>query len=891
MTRTRWMVGLSLVLALASQLPGLSQTRPTLNEAFLDGFTWRNLGPFRTGAWISDIAVPESPGRSHLYTFYVAMRYGGVWKTTNNGTTFTSIFDGQATHSIGAIAVAPSDERIVWVGGGDASNVRLSMPGDGVYKSADAGATWQHVGLPDSHHIARIVIHPTNPEIVYVAAMGHLWSDNEERGVFRTTDGGKTWKKVLYLDARTGVIDLVLNRRQPDTLFATTYDMRRYPWRLVEGGPGTGIFKTTDGGGKWTRLTNGLPRTPMGRIGLDIYQKNPNVLYAILENFGKRPPTDAEARQDRERKREPAERNIGGEIYRSDDGGASWTKMNRATDDVSSKAGYSFNQVRIDPNDDRRVFITSDALMGSEDSGRTWSGLTYDSRQLVRNAFGDFRSMWIDPRDSHRMLLGSDGGLHISYDGGKTADHYTNLPGGEFYDIDVDLEIPYNIYGGMQDHDSWKGPSNGFSGRIGLEDWVTVGDNDGMYNVVDRTDSRWIYNSIQWGGHHRADTRTHTRTRIEPTRPKDLPHLRWNWSPPLLLSPHNSQVIYTGAQVLFRSFDRGDHWEEISPDLTTNTAAKISPPGMTIQFCTMTTIAESPLKPGVLWVGTDDGRVQVTRTHGASWSDVTPAIAAAGGPADLWVTRVIASAHAPGTAYVTKSGHRYDRPDPLVFKTTDYGATWTAIHANLPRKPVNVIAEDPSDPDILFAGTHHGVFVSIDGGGRWTRMKGNMPTVPVTDLVIHPREADLVVATFGRGLFLTHIGPLREIDDKTLGKPLHFFAVRSRALRQDQAWGNYELSGDRYTYTENEPDGLVFEYRLARKTDRPARITIADAAGATLRVLEGPAASGLNRAAWNGNGSKQQPVPPGDYTVTIDAAGETATRKARLLTAARYPPP
>jgi photosystem II stability/assembly factor-like uncharacterized protein len=855
----------ALAMVLAVQSTAGSQSQPAFDETFLNGFTWRNLGPFRTGAWISDIAVPESTDPSHRYTFYLAMRYAGIWKTTNNGTTFTPVFDDHHPHSIGSIAIAPSDPRIVWVGTGDASSVRLSMPGNGVYKSTDAGSTWQHMGLPDSARIARIVIHPSNPHIVFVAAVGRLWSSNEERGVFKTIDGGKTWRKVLYVDAQTGVIDIAINRRQPDTLYAATYDMRRHPWRLVEGGPGTGIFKTTDGGAKWTRLTNGLPTTPVGRIGLDIYQKNPNVLYAILENFGKT----------------PAGRNIGGEIYRTDDGGASWQKMNRATDDVSSKAGYSFNQVRVDPNNDRRVFITSDSLMGSEDSGRTWSGLSWDSRVLVRNAFGDFRSMWIDPQDSNRMLLGSDGGLHITYDGGKTADHYPNLPSGEFYDIDVDLETPYNIYGGMQDHDSWKGPSNGWSGRISIEDWVTVGDNDGMYNAVDRTDTRWVYNSIQWGGHHRTDTQLNTRTKIEPTRSAGLPHLRWNWTPPLIISPHNSQVIYTGAQVLFRSFDRGAHWEEISPDLTTNDAAKISPPGMTIQFCTMTTISESPLKAGVLWIGTDDGKVQVTQNHGASWSDVTPAIAFAGGAANLWVTRVLASAHAPGTAYVTKSGYRFDQPEPLVFKTTDYGVTWTAIHANLPRKPVMVIVEDPVDPDLLFVGTHEGVFATIDGGRRWARMKANMPPVPVTDLVIHPREADLVVATFGRGLFITHIAPLREIE--TLSSPLHFFAVRPRALRNDTAWGNYELSGDRYTFTPNEPNGLVFEYWLARDATGKLEVAIADGSGAIVNMIDGTSKAGMNRVVWDGRDRNGRSLPPGQYVVTISAGGSKAVRTAQLL--------
>ncbi len=862
---------LLLLLTLSSLAIGAPAAQPAgFDRSLLDGFSWRNLGPFRAGAWVSDIAVPDMPRRSHLSTFYVALRYGGVWKTTNNGTTFTPVFDSQPTTSIGALAVAPSDQRVVWVGTGEASNVRLSMPGNGVYKSTDAGETWHHMGLADSHHIARVVIHPSNPDIVYVAAMGHLWSDNEERGVFRTADGGRTWAKVLYLNERTGVIDLVLNRRQPDTLYAATYEMRRYPWRLVEGGPATGLFRTTDAGRKWTRLTTGLPSGAIGRIGIDLYQKDPRILYAVLENLAKRPSTEGEARQDRERGRVPADRNVGGEVYRSNDGGATWTKMNRTTDDVSAKAGYSFNQIRVDPNDDRRIFVNSDALMGSEDGGRTWTGLTYDTRRLFRNAFGDIRSLWIDPQDSDRMMMGSDGGLHLSYDGGKTADHFTNLPGGEFYDIDVDLDTPYNIYGGLQDHDSWKGPSNGWSGRIGLEDWVTVGDNDGMYNVVDRTDNRWVYNSIQWGGQQRADLRTHTRTRIEPARPTGQPALRYNWTPPLLISPHNSQILYTGAQVLFRSLDRGDHWEEISPDLTTNDPSRISPPGMTIQFCTITTISESPRKPGVIWVGTDDGRVQVTETHGASWKDVTRAIADAGGPADRWVTRVVASAHAPGTAYVTKSGHRMDRFEALVFRTLDFGVTWTAIHGGLPHSPVNVIAEDPQDPDLLFVGLHTGVYASIDHGARWVQMKANMPTVPVTDLVIHPREGDLIAATFGRGLFITHIAPLREMNGETLAKPLHFFEVRARGRRRDEAWGNYELSGDRYSYTLNEPNGLVFEYRLAKKLNGQVRITIADATGTLVMAFDGPAESGLNRAAWAGVDPRGREVPAGEYTITLE---------------------
>ncbi len=874
---------------IARQGPGAG-----LTDEAVRGFTYRNLGPFRAGSWIADIAVPDQPLKSHLYTMYVAVRYGGLWKTTNNGTTFALVFPGESTSSMGCVSVAPSNENVVWLGTGDASQVRVSMPGDGVYKSIDAGKTWQKMGLAATQHIARIVIHPTRPDIVYVAAMGTLWSPNEERGVFKTIDGGRTWKKILYVNDTTGVIDLVVNRKQPDTLYAATYDVQRYPWRISEGGRGTGVQRTTDGGRTWTRLAGGLPNGPIGRIGLDLYQKNPNILYAILENLNKRPPTEGEAKQDAARGQKPRERLVGGEVYRTDDGGRTWRKMNAAKDDVSNKAGYSFDQIRVDQNNDRRIVLNQDSLLSSEDGGRTWTGLTWDSRSLFADGFGDFRTMWIDPQNSDRMIMGSDGGVHVSYDGGKTCDHYANIPGGEYYAIAVDMDDPYRIYGGLQDHDSWRGPINGRSGRVDLEDWVTVGDNDGMYNQVDPTDSRWVYNTHQWGGHYRVDQKTHTRKAIVPTRPAGQPSLRWNWTPPLRLSPHSSQTVYTGAQVLFRSVDRGDHWEEISPDLTTNDASKISPPGSTVQYCTITTIAESPVTAGIIWVGTDDGKVQVTRNHGATWTDVTPKIEAAGGPATYWVTRVLASVYAPGTAYVTKSGHRFDRYEPLIFKTTDFGATWTAIQSNLPAgHPVNVIVEDVQDKDVLFAGTMGGVFASIDGGGRWVALKGNMPVVSVTDLVVHPRESDLVVATYGRGLWVGYIGWLREAKSGALSEDVHFFQPRAFTQPGEGAWGNYELYGNRQLFVPNE-EGAKFLYFLrdpltqlgvapsTSKGDKPAgkvTITIANAAGQVVRTLEAPAADGLNQADWNGRAGRLGALAPGEYTATLQVGEKKLTQK------------
>jgi photosystem II stability/assembly factor-like uncharacterized protein len=883
MKKTLAVIALSLALALAVIAFPRAQSQP-LSEARLAGFTWRALGPYRAGSWVSDVAVPDAPLKSHLYTFYVAVRYGGVWKTTNNGTTFQPVFDGQDVTGIGCLAIAPSNENIVWVGTGDASSVRVAYPGDGVYKSTDAGKTWQKMGLADTQHIGRIVIHPTNPDIVYVAAMGHLWSPNEERGVFRTTDGGRTWKKVLYVNDTTGAIDLVINRRQPDTLYAAMYDVQRRPWRLIEGGAGSGIHKTTDGGRTWTKLAGGLPATPQGRIGLDIYQKSPNILYAVTENLGKRPPTDEEAKRDRARGLEPQQRNIGGEVYRTDDGGRSWRKTNSATDDVSSKAGYSFNQIRVDQNDDKRIIVNCDSLQSSEDGGRTWLGLNWNARNLFFKGFGDFRAMWIDPQNSDRWILGSDGGVQVSYDAGKTCDHFSNIAGGEFYSIDVDMDDPYHIYGGMQDHDSWRGPINGPAGRVGPEDWVTVGDNDGMYNRVDKTDSRWVYNSFQWGGQYRVDQRTHTRKSIEPTRPKGQPPLRFNWTPPLALSPFNSHIVYTGAQVLFRSLDQGDHWEEISPDLTTNDASKISPPGSTVQYCTIITISESPVTAGVIWVGTDDGKVQVTRNHGATWTDATAKLAAAGAPERYATTRVLASRYAAGTAYITKNGRRFDEFKPVVMKTTDYGATWTSLAGNLPDRAVDVIAEDIKDPDMLFIGTNKGVYVSLDAGRGWTSLKGNMPTVPVTDLLVHPRERDLVVATYGRGLYVANIAWLAEAKQGALDEEAHFFAVQPRPVPGEGAWGNWELYGDRPLLVPND-DGLNFDYFLKTKADGKVKIAIADASGKEVRTLDGPGSAGMNRAVWNMRVGRGQAAAPGEYTVTVQVGEKKLIQKARVVPA------
>ncbi|NOT60995.1 MAG: hypothetical protein HOP19_12320, partial [Acidobacteria bacterium] len=552
-----------------------------LEAVLRDGFTYRNLGPFRVGGWVSDIAVPEMPTKAHLYTFYVAARHGGVFKTTNNGTTFEPVFDNQNVAAVGALAVAPTNENIVWVGTGDNSCARSAYWGDGVYKSTDAGKTWQNMGLRDSHHITRIVTHPANADIVYVAAMGHLYTTNEERGVFKTTDGGKSWQKVLYVNDRTGTIDLVLSRSEPNTLYAAAYDLKRDPWRIVDGGAGSGIYKTTDGGANWKKLENGLPTGTIGRIGLDLFQKNPNILYAVIDNRNLRAGT---------------QQIISGEVYRTDDAGATWRKVSADKDDVSRKSGYAFNILRVHPENPDRVFITGSNLIESTDGGKTWIGLAggfqQQSYRPFRRAFGDFRVLWIDAQNPERMMAGSDGGVYVSYDGAKTCDHLNNLPLGEVYALTVDMAEPYNIYAGLQDHESWRGPSNGWSGSIGIEDWTTTGIGDGMYNQVDPTDNRWVYNTQEFGRPARFDQKTRERKTITPTRKQGEPMLRFNWVAPLRLSPHDAKTLYLGAQVLFRSTDRGDTWQEISSDLTTNDTNKISPPSAAIQHCTITTISE-----------------------------------------------------------------------------------------------------------------------------------------------------------------------------------------------------------------------------------------------------------------------------------------------------------
>jgi len=881
------------------------------NADLLKAFVYRNVGPWRMEARASCIAVPMTPA-DHLYTFYLATWTGGVFKTTNGGTTFKPVFDGQSKITVGAVAVAPSNSQIVWVGTGDQRGARSSFPGDGVYKSVNAGETWTNMGLRDSHHISRVVIHPQNPDIVFVAAMGHLYSPNEERGVFKTTDGGKSWKKVLFVNDKIGVIDLVMNPQNTETLYAAAYDMRRTPWSNVNAGPESGIYKTVNGGGTWTKLAGGLPTGRIGKIGLDIYPKNPEVLYAIVVNC------NPGAKEGTARGCTGGQRAglVGGELYRTDDGGKTWTKRNPADVDLTPKGSAyigsgdedcnGFTQVRVDPNNDQNVFAVTNELWKSTDGGKSWSGGgAMRSGDVFPNIFGDVRTFWIDPQNSNRMIIGDDGGFYLSNDGGKSSDHISNLPVGECYSVSVDMDDPYNVYVSLQDHEDWKAPSNGPRGNVSILDWVAISSGDGMYTRVDPNDSRWAYTTSEWGGVFRTDMQLGVRASIRPVRPgTNAAPYRSIWGTPLHLSPHSGSTIYTGGEVLLKSVDRGDHWTEISPDLSTNDQSKLAPskePGVqppNYWFC-ISTISESPVTQGVIWVGTCDGKVHVTKNGGGAWTDLTQAVAAVGGPKEAYVSRVFASNHVAGRAYMSKDGNKLDDFHPYLYVTDDYGATWASISGNLPNEPIHVVWEDNRNPDLLFVGSGGGVFVSIDRGKKWLKMNNNIPNCPVLDLVVHPREHDLVVGSLGRSAFITNIAALEELNDAVLAKDIHLFGIKPTVQRVIWAFAaNDRLFSQRYIVTPNEPSGMVIRYYLKNARNESASVVITDSRGKEVARLKGETGAGINTVVWNmrvsgpegarggGGGrsgySPEQWVPLGDYLVNLEVGGQKFSQPAHI---------
>ncbi|MFC2157350.1 WD40/YVTN/BNR-like repeat-containing protein, partial [Acidobacteriota bacterium] len=575
---------------------------------------------------------------------------------------------------------------------------------------------------------------------------------------------------------------------------------------------------------------------------------------------------------------------IGGEVYRSYDGGESWKKVSPDGLDLSGKAAYSFNEIYADPKDPEKVFLIGVSMMYSLDGGKTWPQRRGKERFLSN--FGDVRTFWIDPADPEHMMLGSDGGIYATWDGGRNMFHYYQIPLGEIYHVEVDNAHPYNVYAGLQDHEAWKGPSNGWSGSVGLEDWVITGMWDGMYTKVNPENNRWLYFTTQFGKHHREDQLKGERVEITPIAAEGKPPYRYTWTTPLELSPHNPDIVYTGGQMLLRSLDRGNTWEELSPDLTTNDAVKIAGQGH-IMFCTITTISESPVKAGVIWVGTDDGRIWLTKDHGAHWIEFTQKITALGGPKDTWVSRIEASSHSEGAAYMTKSGYREDVFEPYIYRTENFGETWEDISGNLPDAPISVIYEDWINPDLLFVGNDIGVYFSLSGGDAWIPLKNNMPPVPIRDLLVHPREQDLVVGSYGRGVWVTNVSPLQELTQEVQNSDFHLFRILDKPVSnrsQRARWGNYQMTGDAHYRTRNEPSGLQVYYYLKENRDEALELIVEDLDGKVFGKFKSETTAGIHRFVW-----PRREGEPGTYRIILTDGTKRVALKGNLLPALTWP--
>ncbi len=843
-------------------VPGQSQAQAEDQEE-TKAFGWRNIGPANMSGRISDIEALDDDFTIVL----IGSASGGVWMSVNAGITWEPIFDTYGASSIGDVAFFQKNPEIIWVGTGE-KNPRNSIAwGDGIYKSTDGGKTFTNMGLKDTHSISRIITHPSNPDIVYVAAGGHLWGYTGDRGLFKTTDGGKTWKKLingLPDDGKTGAIDLVMDIKNDNVLYVSFWQRLRRPYRFDSGGPNGGIFKSTDAGESWTKLTNGLPEGDTGKIGLAICRSKPEVLMAFVEH-GFQPREKLPDGKDNPDYKDMTK--LGTGIYRTEDGGETWQYMNRY-----NNRPFYYSHIYLNPVDDKIVYVVSGRYHISKDGGKTLE------RQNT-GIHGDYHALWSDPNDKDRYYIGNDGGAALTHDHGKNYIFFDNLPLSQFYAIGADMRDPYYVYGGLQDNGSWGGPSLSRD-RAGIltDHWFKIGGGDGFYTPVDPTDWRTVYAESQQGNIRRVNVETREAQSIRPRKQniinyddyvtkellkmqkeggwgKDNP-FRFNWNSPIIISPHNPDTVYFGGNFLFKTLDRGESWEIISPDLSSPTPAKISRKtgGLTADVtgaenhCTIVTISESPLKPGIIWAGTDDGNVQLTTNGGKTWTNLRPNFK--GVPEGIWVSRVEASHYEEGTCYVTFDGHRSDNFKPWVFKTTDFGKTWTSIGSNLPDGQVAyVIREDHKNKNLLFLGTEFGVFISTDGGKKWDRFMDNLPTVAVHDLMIHPLYNDVIIGTHGRGIWICDdITPLQHMTKEIQASSAYLFDQRVATQ-----WMNISRGGSRGQFLfrgENPPRGAMISYYLGEGA-KDAKLTIADWKGELRKTFELKGKPGINKHLWN----------------------------------------
>ncbi len=876
----------------------------------LASLSWRGIGPARMGGRVAALAwVPGS-----RTSFYVGYATAGVFKTDNLGVTFTPLFDEEPVSSIGALAVADAPDdwpgwaaeeanasstelaksraergrgRIVWVGTGEGNNRNSSSWGNGVYRSTDGGTTWTHLGLDETHDIPAMAVDPRNPDVAYVAALGHLWGPNKERGLYKTSDGGKTWQAVLQVDEDTGACDVKLDPSDPDTVYAAMYARRRTPWSYEGISDKGGIFRSTDAGATWQKLSNGLPERT-GRIGLAVAPSRPALLYAVVESDqggGGKSIFD--------------DRSAAGGLFRSEDHGDHWVRVNS----LDFRPFY-FSRLAVDPTDPQRVYVLGWDVTVSDDGGRTLRRLGGDGVVHV-----DHHAVAINPEDPSRVLVGNDGGVYLTHDRGQTWRHLATTAAGQFYHVNTDLSDPYRVGGGLQDNGSWIGPSGTLktletmgrgNGKIGVldRDWQYVLGGDGFRVLFDPTDPKVVYATSQGGAVVRIHLDTQLRERLRPAADEGQERLRFNWDAPFILSPFDPTVLYLGGNKVFKLTDHGRYSYPISPDLSRRQTDRIMSAGSAAEtYGTVVALAESPLQQGLLWAGTDDGLIHVTLDDGKSWKDVTPSQVKG-----HWISCIEPSHADATTAYVAVDGHRSDDFEPLILATHDAGQTWQEITGDLPAGgPVRVVREHPDNPDVLVSGTEFAAYLSVDGGGHWMKINGSsLPTVPVYDLTFHPREDDLVAGTHGRSVYiLDDAAFLGELTPQVLAEPLHLFPLREAKPHLFGGRGYGE--GSAVFKAPNPPMGAVITYWLRDLPTEPVKVRITDEDGTEVRKLEGEARPGVNRVVWDLQADKDQRfdlpdeqtqfVPPGTYTVTVSVGDSSVHGTVKVAPAANWRSP